>query len=93
LDGIASAMFLMFLLLETMADNQQAKFQNGKRVWKSSIGTNGSFANAIKAATSQTSLREYRDGFCKFYPCLDTQIGFSCTISLCSDLHDVIIHI
>ena len=87
LDGIASAMFLTFLLLETMADNQQAKFQNGKRVWKSSIGTNGSFANAIKAATSHTSPREYRDGFCKFNLWFDTHFGFVDLIVLAYTMH------
>lgn len=66
LDGIASALFLAFLLLETIADNQQLKFQNDKRVWKASIENNGGFANAIKMVTSRTSLSEYKDGFCEF---------------------------
>ena len=66
LDGIATALFLVFLLFETMADNQQVKFQNEKRVWRASLGTNGGFANTIKVNSPNTSLSEIRDGFCKF---------------------------
>jgi len=66
LDGIASALLLTFLLLETIADNQQLRFQNDKKVWKASIENSGGFANAIKMVTSRTSLSEYKDGFCKF---------------------------
>ncbi|KAL3761581.1 hypothetical protein ACHAWU_000068 [Discostella pseudostelligera] len=65
LDGIASALLLTFLLLETIADNQQLRFQNDKKVWKASIENSGGFANAIKMVTSRTSLSEYKDGFCQ----------------------------
>ncbi len=66
LDGIATALFLTFLLFETMADNQQVKFQNEKRVWKASFGAYGEIANAIKVGTPTTSPSECNDGFCKF---------------------------
>lgn len=68
LDVIATALFLTFLLVEAMADNQQVKFQNGKKLWKESIDTknNGGFDTASKVVSSRTALGEYKDGFCKF---------------------------
>ena len=67
LDGIASVLFLAALIVEGIADNQQFNFQRRKREWKASIGTGtgGSFANAFKNISSQTSLNEFSDGFCQ----------------------------
>lgn len=71
LDGLATILFITFLLLETEADNQQAKFQSEKQVWRSTIRNSDGFANAIKIATLQTSLSECKDGFCEFLHILD----------------------
>lgn len=65
LDGIACFLFLAFLIVEAMADNQQHIFQTKKKEWKSSVETDSGFANAIKSITSHTSLKEYTDGFCQ----------------------------
>ncbi|KAL7541346.1 hypothetical protein ACHAXR_010831 [Thalassiosira sp. AJA248-18] len=65
LDGIACSFFVASLLGEAIADNQQFNFQNKKREWKSRLGTNSDFANAVKSVSHRTFLKEYEDGFCQ----------------------------
>eukprot|EP01083_Nonionella_stella_P058515 153212_1 len=64
MDGIACILFVAYLLVEAKADNQQYNFQMRKREWKSSMGANGKFANALKSIISHSSFQEYSDGFC-----------------------------
>jgi len=66
LDGVACFLFVVFLTMEAIADNQQYSFQNKKREWKSRVGTEGGgFASAIKSISSHTTFKEYTDGYCQ----------------------------
>lgn len=65
-DGIACVLFVISLIVETVADNQQYRFQQQKREWRSELrGDGGAFANAVKNITSQTTHLQYADGFCQ----------------------------
>ncbi|KAL9179468.1 hypothetical protein ACHAXT_008758 [Thalassiosira profunda] len=62
LDGVACSLVLLFLAIEAVADKQQYTFQSKKREWNA-LASGGTFANAVKGATSQSSHKEFADGF------------------------------
>jgi steroid 5-alpha reductase family enzyme len=70
MDYIASLLFVISLLGETVADNQQRAFQNGKKEWTGTRRNNNTItAKRIDVTTTSHPFkeREYEDGFCEFY--------------------------
>jgi hypothetical protein len=77
-DCIASVLFVASLAGETVADNQQRAFQNGKRAWRLANLTTRTSAGLCDAGGGggvvsssphppTTIERQYDDGFCEFF--------------------------
>ena len=76
-DCIASILFILSLIGETVADNQQCAFQNGKRAWRLANSTTRTSAGLCDAGGGEivgssprphSSIeRQYDDGFCECF--------------------------
>jgi steroid 5-alpha reductase family enzyme len=77
-DCIASVLFVASLVGETVADNQQRAFQNGKRVWRLANSTTRTSAGLCDAGGGggivsssprppSSIERQYDDGFCECF--------------------------
>ena len=82
-DYVASALFVLSLLGETISDNQQRAFQDGKRAWlgRKRGDTKGMYATVTKptSVSYYSSIeREYEDGFCECSYFLQTARSLEC---------------
>jgi steroid 5-alpha reductase family enzyme len=78
-DCIASVLFVASLVGETVADNQQRAFQNGKRAWRLANlttttsaglrdgGGGGGVVSSSAPHPPSSIERQYDDGFCEFF--------------------------
>jgi steroid 5-alpha reductase family enzyme len=66
-DAIASVLFVVSLIGETVADNQQRAFQKGKEAWRLRNSRRTDDAGLADAGDASSSVeRQYEDGFCEF---------------------------
>jgi len=64
LDFIAATLFLVALVMETVADNQQYTFQAKKYAWRSTNNNGGNKLHEDDKMINDT-IRQYSDGFCQ----------------------------